>query len=348
MPLLFTFCLLFIKKDSSLGRVLIYKISTNIFHDHWLWGTGFSEFKNQYNLYQANYFLTHNINGKEALLADNTFYAFNDPWQLLIEIGTVRFIILLALVVTIYLKLRPTPIDCKKTVLFEGGCAGLLCILTASFFSNPFHFAGLQLISVCYILAILFSLSPATSISKRSIAAGKTIVLGGLVLVSIYHYKSYQLIQNSKQAFDLSRAGYTLEALTNYSRLLHASQKYGPALLHHAQILYNTNRLQEGRQMIREAKKFYAHHEVYKLSALIEFELGNFNQAEKDYQTAVYMVPNRMKTRFELFKFYLDKGDTTKARLWGTSILTMPVKVPSPVADKLKMQTQFLLKQLPG
>ena len=45
LPLLFTFCLLFIKKDSSLGRVFIYKISTNIFHDHWLWGTGFSEFK---------------------------------------------------------------------------------------------------------------------------------------------------------------------------------------------------------------------------------------------------------------------------------------------------------------
>ena len=46
--------------------------------DNWLWGIGHGQFKAKYNEYQAAYFSSHSIDSKEAVLADNSIYAFND------------------------------------------------------------------------------------------------------------------------------------------------------------------------------------------------------------------------------------------------------------------------------
>jgi len=81
------------KTDSSNGRLLIYKVSANIFRDNWLLGIGQGQFKVQYNEYKAAYFSTHSIDSKEALLADNSYYAFNDFLQGLIENGLIGFLI---------------------------------------------------------------------------------------------------------------------------------------------------------------------------------------------------------------------------------------------------------------
>ena len=80
-----TFCffllfinLLFYKSGSSSGRKNIYSISFDIWRDNWQQGIGLGKFKARFNEYLANYFSTHSIESKRALLADNTFYAFND------------------------------------------------------------------------------------------------------------------------------------------------------------------------------------------------------------------------------------------------------------------------------
>jgi O-antigen ligase len=69
---------IFLKSDSSLGRVLIYKISWSMFLDHPITGIGWGNFQRDYGLYQSAYFSAGNYSQKEFLLADNTFYAFND------------------------------------------------------------------------------------------------------------------------------------------------------------------------------------------------------------------------------------------------------------------------------
>lgn len=84
----------FIKSDSSLGRVLIYKISIQIFQDNFLLGIGLGNFQEIYLYQQASYFSKEIYTNKELLLADNTHYAFNDYWQFIIEIGIIGFVIL--------------------------------------------------------------------------------------------------------------------------------------------------------------------------------------------------------------------------------------------------------------
>ncbi len=136
MLLAMGFYIFIMKKDSSQGRLLIYKVSAAIFQENWLWGVGFGNFKMQYNLHQANYFFSHNIDGKEALLADNTFYAFNDPWQLLIEIGIIRFVcvLMMGILVIKVCKRYSVHVEKRKASIFYGASSALLCIIVASLF----------------------------------------------------------------------------------------------------------------------------------------------------------------------------------------------------------------------
>ncbi len=82
--------LLNFKSNSSSGRLLIYKvITTQLEPSELITGIGYGKFKVRYNELQANYFSKKSINNNEALLADNTYYMFNDPLQFIIETGLV-------------------------------------------------------------------------------------------------------------------------------------------------------------------------------------------------------------------------------------------------------------------
>ena len=94
----------YIKSDSSLGRLLIYKISFKMFLEHPITGIGWGNFQREYNLYQAAFFKSGNYTQKEFLLADNTFYAFNDYWQLIVETGLVGGLCLITFIIFLTIK----------------------------------------------------------------------------------------------------------------------------------------------------------------------------------------------------------------------------------------------------
>jgi hypothetical protein len=339
---------IYVKQDSSQGRLLIYKVSATIFKDHWLWGIGPGKFKAVYNLYQAKYFASHSIDSKEALLADNTFYAFNDTWQLLIEIGLVRFAGLAMLILLFRQYLRHL-IDRKKMSSFKNGAlAGMLCIIAASLFSYPFHVFAIQILFLIYLAVLLFSVGKGTFIGRRKLVHRifQFAFLSMVLVFGFYGINKMMFINKSGQAFELYRAGFKNEALNMYASLHQSLVTNGASDFSFAKQLYNSNRLNEAKKIIAIVKQRYVDNEVYKLSAAIALETGQFERAEKDYLTALYMVPNRMRSRYDLMNFYLIAKDTAKAVYWGKSLLKMPVKVPSGTTKNLQKETKNILLTL--
>ncbi len=78
-----------VKRDSSLGRLLIYKISFDILKDNYIKGVGVGNYKILYGKYQIDYFKNGQYSTKELLLADNSVNAFNDYLQFFIETGLI-------------------------------------------------------------------------------------------------------------------------------------------------------------------------------------------------------------------------------------------------------------------
>ena len=104
--------------------------------------------------------------------------------------------------------------------------------------------------------------------------------------------------------------------------------------------------MEKAAKILSIGKRYYSSNEVYKLSASIENELQNYAQAEKDYKTVIYMVPNRMISRSNLLDFYIERKDTANAIYWANSIIHMPVKIPTNNTEIIQQKTKEILSQL--
>lgn len=87
--IVFAFVIFFtFKQDSINGRLLIWKVSSEIIMDNPIIGLGPNRFGAVYNNYQAGYFQnTSNISEKDRSVANDNFFTFNLPIKLLSEYG---------------------------------------------------------------------------------------------------------------------------------------------------------------------------------------------------------------------------------------------------------------------
>jgi tetratricopeptide (TPR) repeat protein len=152
--------------------------------------------------------------------------------------------------------------------------------------------------------------------------------------------------QLEREASELTRSGYKIAALEKYSELVRKHPAYGYGWILYSRQLYYFNRIEEARENLREGMNYFVDNMAYKLKADIEKALGDYAGAEKSYLHAIYMVPNRMGSRFNLLNFYAAENDTAKIIFWGISILKMPVKVVSEKTDILLLQTRSVIEKV--
>lgn len=335
------------KWDSSAGRMLIYKISFNILCDNFLFGIGEGQFSVQYSLYQSNHFASHDINSKEALLADNTGHAFNDPLELLVEQGLCGFLLFIAAILCLLIPILRSK-QHRNKFAFTAPAACLLCISVASSFFYPFHLLPL----IFYAASCLSLINEDLAVKKYvriSVIMQKTLrfgfVLIGLAL-SVYSVLWLQYRLKSDQAARLSKAGFKNQAVWIYTGLDKSCIKEGETMLAYGKELYKTGRLHAASGIFNKCKKYHTTRELYSLSASTFHELQQYDKAEKDYRTVLFMAPKRMRSRYDLMEHYLAINDTAMAVHWARSILHMPVKVPSPTIVRLRQKTDVLLKLL--
>lgn len=340
--------LIFFKRDSSEGRILIYKVSADLLKRNWLTGIGTGQFKLEYNKQQAAYFSKHDINSKEALLADNSYYAFNDFYQILIGNGIVGLILILTALYFLVIHIKNVRVNNQNEHLFYGTSASLICILVASLFSYPLQIFPIQIHTIFCLAVITSYPSNRKPIFQLSTNNWFFRILLGLLclIVTIHFFNRWRYDMKARQALKLSKSGFKKKAIEKYEQLYKLRYKDGTVLYLCAEELYHANRLTEAKGVIQATKEYYTSNNVYTLSARIANELGDYKTAEQDFKTALYMVPNRMLSRYNLMNFYLERKDTTNAAYWVKSILNMPIKVPSDITRVTKERVRKINKEL--
>jgi O-antigen ligase len=320
------------KHNSSEGRLLIYKISFQIFKDHWLCGTGPDHFRAVYNTYQGNYFQLHDINSHEAYLANEATYVFNDYLQFAIEKGTIGLMLISIPFILFITRIRRACIWEKYMGVVTGSIASIVIILISAFTSYPFEIVPI-VINLIFYLALIDSYIDyqSRSIHKKSILK---IAFGSISFV-MGAYSIFLVANEVKahKAFELSREGYKNKAMNLYQSLSYSQTNDREALYNYALALSNSNRLDEALQISEQAKKIYATPRWYSLAASLYQEKQLFKNAEGNYSMAVYITPNRIINRMQLANFYLQANQKSKATYWLDQILKMPIKVPSGTTD---------------
>jgi len=327
-----------IKSDSTLGRLLIYKISWRMFTDNFFTGVGLGNFKIKYGLYQASYFKSGNYTEKEFLLADNVFFAFNDYWQFIIETGIIGIITIASCTYLICKIIRKSLVDDKDNKILLLATSLFIAICVAALFTHVFEKLFFQLFSITIIAWLIVINLPLRANVKKTIAIILPIIFVGYQnFFLLLSYKSYNKFEQAKL---LSTTGYVTESRKIYAEIY-------PVLKNDANFMrfYIDDLPYSSKSEVLVILENYLHLIKYRtdnrtyMRLAITYERLNLNsKAELTYLFAVNMVPNRFRTRLALFNFYINTKNNRKAKTIGTQILEMPIKIPSNEVEIIKQE----------
>lgn len=327
---LFLFFLLavFFKTDSSLGRLLVYKISLQILQDHWLTGIGWGNFEVAYGTYQVAYFKSGDYSTKELLLADNTRFAFNDYLQFVIETGITGGLVMLAILIGI-VRIIKRVLQKRPPLLLLLAVVQVIAIGVAAACMHILErFAFQALLIVCLVIIVFYNYASTKVIWRYLLTT--VVLIGSLAWMHfgayIRHYEAYRRYEAAKELY---RAGYITDAVKEYQLLYPALQKDVYFSLDYASALINLEQFTNAIPVLQQLTTATNSAAVQIKLATCYEQTNQPEAAEAAYETAIYMVPNRFTYRYYLFTFYKNTAQKRKAALAARSISTLPVKIPS-------------------
>ncbi|OOG18165.1 hypothetical protein BWD42_12930 [Sphingobacterium sp. CZ-UAM] len=330
-------CVLLSQTDFSSfqGRLLIWKISLNMVLDSPLFGQGYGSFYNSYPDYQAGYFMAGKGSAEEIQLASVNYYAFNEPLRILIEGGIVGFLFLGAILTAISLVLKKNSSSKTGMLLF---CL-LLVIFIFGLFSYPLSDISLSLLATFSIAAIASMPGLAGGIKLivikplfRFICLGALLVLTGGAMLRIYAVCCWK---EAKQHL----AEQEGDSMRTYARIY-------PLLSNNASFLYNygselaeLGQIEAGLAVLERSLRYGNSIEHHLAIGDMEKSLGNLKTAEQAYRYAAYMDPKRFVPFYKLLQFYRETRQEQKAKKIAAMLCAKPVKVQSPIIDRIKQET---------
>ena len=173
------------KKDSANGRLLIWRVSSEMIKDRPVLGHGYGAFKAKYMDYQAGYF-KNNPGSDYALLADNVKHPFNEFIKVAVEFGIAGLLVVLFFILFALLKIVKSGKENRGLVL-----SGIVSFLVFACFSYPLQYVAVWLLLVFYIAIFFPGKEVKIENTPITIIARNTIVI--VCLVSLFYV--YQQIR---------------------------------------------------------------------------------------------------------------------------------------------------------
>lgn len=330
------------KVESTQGRMLIYKISFQMFKDNWLFGI--QSFGGKYLLYQQRYFSLGGYTALDVRLADNTYFAFNDYWQLIIERGFSGILLFFLFFILAYLVIKGFKYDRCCPWLVRLSITSFIIVVSAAFFRYIFS------IMECQIVLISSSLIIATYCCYKLPHKRFKYVIFFLLNISLIgsflhqgHTSKSKLWTEAKQ---LWLAGYICESLSLYQKIEPEFQRNPDFLADYGNRNYIVGNISTAKTLIERAIVIKPSNILYLQLGDCYFKQKNFIYAERYYITAINTIPNRFVPRRALLNFYIKRKSIAKAQAVARGIVELPIKIHSPIVSEIKNEAKLFLKNI--
>jgi O-antigen polymerase len=337
------------KKASANGRLLIYKVTSEIVKDHPAMGVGYDRFKAEYMNAQANWFAGKKLTA-ESVLADNSYYAFNEPLQFTVENGLIG-LLLISLTTLIFVKIK---VDNQYRILKRLCLGTLAAILMFGFFT--YFSDNLPLTMVAIIaLALMANIDTApnflrigpVNIPLNGNAASKGIIL---ILIGGFIWNGVQFTQGIKgdyKSWGAAEEAYNREDYITSVNLFRSVQYLlhddGDYLMQYGKAMAMAGSYAEAIGILNSAK-LHLNNTVIEIALGDSYKaLGRYRQAEHAYQKAADMVPGRFYPHYLLAKLYEKEGDNARALGKAREILSKEIKVPSTAITEMRNEMKMLV-----
>lgn len=334
ISLLLLSTVLFFKKNSATGRLLIWKTTLNMIIERPILGWRDVSFQSQYMLHQADYFRNHPSSQFKSL-ADNVAHPFNEFLLFVFKFGIVGLILLFSLFFIIYRKRD------KENFAFQ------LCILSVlifACFSYPLRYPFVWLI-LSFCLARLSNNSTKSYFQcEGSIGLVHRIAIVVLLLPCFYFLiKDIRFEYQWNKIARLSLMGETKTVLRQYEKL-NIKWNGNPLFLYNYGAELNfINEYESSNQILEKFELYWNDYDVQMILADNNFNLGRLSVAAKHYESASNMCPNRYVPLYKLHQINIKIGNRIKAIDIAQQILDMEIKIPSTRVNFIKKEMEGYL-----
>ena len=328
--------LIFLKKDSAVGRLLIWHNSLSMITDKPAFGHGAGGFMAEYMDYQAEYFVKHS-DSPYGQLADNVAHPFNEYLLLAVEYGLVGVGIFSVLIILI--------IRSDKSNIIS-----LLCLISISVFacfSYPLRYPFIWVLAA-YSLANIFSKKSEIHYIRVTInSCGKAIwifTLAGITLYSIIDIKfEFRWAKLAHTGVFFEKQNIILDY-----EILYSKWNSDPFFLYnYGAILNQLGNYAQSNTVITKCTHYINDFDVQMIIADNYYHLAQYSEAEKHYSIAHYMIPNRFLPLYKLMIVYDKMGDNERAKEVANRIIGKEVKISSQIILHIIAKAQEFIMNTP-
>lgn len=346
------------KKNSSDGRILIWKVTTKLIKKNTWTGEGFDRFKYAYMNEQANYFKAHQ-NQTEALIAGDVNYGFNEFLQFTVENGIPAMLLVLSILALILCT--KSPYDTSESqnspthiVLLTVAKSGIISIMVFSLFSYPAQILPIKLNLLLY-LSIIAYYGKNVGIINFPVKKSLTNIFGRAIfcLLAVFMFvdscttyrKISQAFKNWNTAYESYTNGLYAESLNYYRTAYPVLKNSGDFLMQYGKALSMANQHKLAIKILLQST-YYSNTSITQTTLGDSYKaLGKVQLAEQAYTEAEFMVPGRLYPSYLLAKLYRDTQQTAKAVQKAREVLAKQVKIQSPAVNEIKQEMERIVNE---
>lgn len=336
------FCSLYIfnlKKDSSNGRILIWKITTEMISNTPFFGVGFGNFGSEYPLHQAKYF---KINKEEPMrfLANDINHPFNEYLHNIAELGVVGLILFTGMFAVVFYYSAGTN---KILMAFY---SGMLCFLVLSLFTYPFKIFSIQFFVFAFIAIISSTIKSKSLLSLNKYALSVVLILATICSFLIFknEFSKSQIEKEWNTTYQLTKNDTWK---TRYQKLLHIYNKHDienwSVLMSFGTELVANGEYHKAIEVLEKSSNYFKTSDLY-LNLGIAFEnINKLKEAEQAYLIAMHIVPHKFLPKYRLALLYNNMEFKNKAKELALLILQTPAKINSNIVLDIKREMRNFL-----
>ena len=346
------------KQGSADGRLLIWRVTTQIIKQNLIVGHGTGAFNALYMDEQAEWFASEKGSETQALVAGSPEAPFNELLKLWLEKGLIGLLLVGALLFYLIKKQHPKEnsltaqdesinthsLNQGLIVALQGS---LITLLVFSFFSYPFAISSfvLQLVFLTALLA-------GASETILTITGRKTILLTlpfamAILVVSIHYYPHRKGHYQAMSVWHAAERWYNFRAyqaaVETYEEALPELNCNSLFLQMYGKALSMNEQHAESNEVLILAQKHFSSQIIQNTLGDNHKALGNFEAAEKAYRKSSLMIPSSLLPKYLSAKLFIESDQPNKARLLAEDILNSPIKVESSATKEIMREMKKIL-----